>query len=223
MFQGGINNVVFYNTRQVDPSQITSYADLLDPRWKGKMVATDIRRPGPGGVPARFMYKHPDLGPSFLERLFAEMDVQLSSDQRQMIDWLAQGQYALGLFLSDGNVQQAIDQGLPVAPVAADHFKEGASIGPGFGAVALAERAPHPSAAKLYINWLLSRDGQATWQAAIKAPSLRTDIPKDSLPSVQVPKPDGHYTNAGTEEYARLNATSTRDVVTRGLEKAGRQ
>lgn len=222
MFQGGVNNVLFYNTSQVDPSQFRSYADLLDPRWRGKIVATDIRQPGPGGVPSRFMYKQPELGPTFFERLFAEQDVQLSSDQRQMVDWLARGQYALGLFLSDANIQQAADQGLPVSAVPSDRFKEGASIGPGYGAVALMDKAPHPNAARLYINWLLSKDGQSAWQSSIKGPSLRIDIPKDGLSEVQMPKPGGTYTNAGSEEYARLTPTAIRDAINRGLAKAGK-
>jgi iron(III) transport system substrate-binding protein len=222
MFQGGVNNVLFYNTSQLDPSQFSSYADLLDPRWRGKIVATDIRQPGPGGVPSRFMYKQSELGPTFFERLFGEQDVQLSSDQRQMIDWLARGQYTLGLLLSDTNVQQAIDQGLPVAAVPSDRFKEGASIGPGYGAVALMDKAPHPNAAKLYINWLLSKDGQTAWQTAIKTPSLRIDISKDGLPSDQMPKPGGNYTNAGVEDFARLTPTAIRDAINRGLAKAGK-
>src|SRR5581483_11930909 len=143
MFQGGVNNIIFYNTNMVKPTDFSSYWDLLDPKWKGKIVATDIRNPGPGGVPSRFMYKNPDLGPTFLKRFFGETGVTLSNDQRQMVDWVAKGQYPLGVLLSDTDVQTAIGQGLPIAPVPADRLKEGASIGPGYGGVVLVDRAPH--------------------------------------------------------------------------------
>jgi len=129
MFQGGVNNIVSYNTKQVNPAEFSSYWDLLNPKWKGKIVGTDIRRPGPGGVPSRFMYKHPDLGPNFFTRFYSESGITLSSDQRQMIDWLAEGRYALGLFMSDIDVQRAAEQSLPVATMPSDRFKEGAAIG----------------------------------------------------------------------------------------------
>ncbi|HEX9879386.1 MAG TPA: hypothetical protein VGB25_04245, partial [Candidatus Binatia bacterium] len=63
MFECGISQMVHVNPKIVDPKRFTSNKDLLDPRWKGKIVGSDIRRPGPGGVPSRFMYKHPQLGP----------------------------------------------------------------------------------------------------------------------------------------------------------------
>jgi ABC-type Fe3+ transport system substrate-binding protein len=48
-------------------------------------------------------------------------------------------------------------------------------------------RAPHPNAARLFVNWLLSREGQITFQKTMNAPdvimeSMRTDIPKDPIP-----------------------------------------
>src|SRR5712692_8765096 len=166
MFQGSLQSPVAYNTQMVDPSQFKSYWDLLDPRWRGKIVATDIRRPGPGAVPVRWMYLHKELGPDFLDRLFSEQAVTLSLDQRQMIDWLAQGRFPLGVFLFYTEVSLAAEQGLPVGLVPNEQFKQGAVIGPGGGAVSLADRAPHPSAARLYVNWLLSREGQIEWQKA---------------------------------------------------------
>ncbi len=220
MFQGGVNNIIFYNTNMVKPTDFSSYWDLLDPKWKGKIVATDIRNPGPGGVPSRFMYKNPDLGPTFLKRFFGETGVTLSNDQRQMVDWVAKGQYPLGVLLSDTDVQTAIGQGLPIAPVPADRLKEGASIGPGYGGVVLVDRAPHPNAAKVYINWLLSKEGQIAWQKEVKAPSLRIDIPKDQLPQAQVPKPDVKYTNGGTEEFSRLTSSTIRDLINQSVPKS---
>lgn len=223
MFQGGVNNIVSYNTKQADPSAFSSYWDLLDPKWKGKIVGTDIRRPGPGGVPSRFMYKNPDLGPNWFQRFYSESGITLSSDQRQMVDWLGEGRYALAVFLSDVDVQRAADQGLPVGTIPSDRFKEGAPIGPAYGGVSIVDKAPHPNAAKLYVNWLLSPEGQTAWQKEVKGPSLRTDVPKDGLPPNIVPKPGGKYVNAGTEEYARLTPTAIRDTITQALEKAGKQ
>jgi ABC-type Fe3+ transport system substrate-binding protein len=51
----------------------------------------------------------------------------------------------------------------------------------------LMNQAPHPNAAKLFINWLLSREGQTTFQKTMNTPnpvieSMRVDIPKDPIP-----------------------------------------
>ena len=222
MFQGYVQTMAYVNTKIVDPSQFRSYWDFLDPKWKGKIVATDIRRGGPGGVVSRFIYKHPQLGPRFLDRLFSELDITLSSDQQQMVDWLAKGRFQIGLFLSSRDVTRGQEQGLPVAHVPADQFKEGAPIAPGGGAVSLIDRARHPNAAKVLINWLLSREGQVKWQQAQRLPSLRVDISKEGLYPFDLPKPGVKYVMGGAEEYSRITRSIIRGLVTKALLKAGR-
>jgi len=203
----------------VNPAEFTSYWDALQPKWRGNIEATDIRPGVVGGVPSRFVYKNPALGSAWLERLYGDMDVSVSGDQRQLIDRLSQGQFALGVFLSGGDVVKSAKLGLPVSAIPGDQLKEGASIGPGNGAVAIMERAPHPSAARLFVNWLLSRQGQISWQTHVEEPSLRIDIPKDALSPLLVPKPGVSYVNAATEEYSTLTFSDISDLVTRGLEK----
>ena len=222
MFQGSSQAFVAINTRLVGADELTSYWDLLAPKWKGKIVANDIRRPGPGGVPTRFIYKSPDLGPTFLTRLFSETDVMLTADPRQLVDWLAQGTYAIGIFMAGRDILVGARQGLPIDVVPPERFKEGSSLGPGNGSMVLLDQAPHPNAAKLYVNWLLSRDGQRVWQEAIEEPSLRVDIPKDGLAPSAVPKPGLTYVNAAGEEYARLASDVIIGLVNQALAQAGR-
>ena len=103
---------LFYNKNLVDPNEFKSYWDVIKAKWRGKIVAVDPRQPGRPRVGARILYNLPDLGEKFLTRLFAEMDVALSRDDRQALDWLAVGKYALCLFC--GNIEAARAQGLPV-------------------------------------------------------------------------------------------------------------
>jgi iron(III) transport system substrate-binding protein len=222
MFGGSVQPIVFVNSKMVDPKAFTSYADLLDPKWKGKIVSTDVRNPGPGAAPARWIYKQPELGPTFLTRLFSEMNVRLSEDQRQLIDWVGQGTYPIGLLMSQNEVDLAVKQGLPITTVPAEQFKEGASFGPANGAVAMLDRAPHPGAAKLYLNWLLSKAGQLDWQRIVGDNSLRVDITKDGVNPLVVPKQGINYVNSGTEEFSRtLNPATLRQPIDEGLKKAG--
>jgi len=59
--------------------------------------------------------------------------------------------------------------------------------GGGSSVIVLINRAPHPNAAKVFINWYLSREGQVTWQRAMNtvvieaSDSMRIDIPKDDV------------------------------------------
>jgi iron(III) transport system substrate-binding protein len=195
---GSVLPIVFVN-KSVDVSQFHSYKDLLDPKWKGKMASTDIRNPGPGVAPSRFVRKAADLGPDYIKQLFAPGNVKLSSDQKQLIDWVAQGTYPIGLFIDPGEIGIAIKQGLPISIVPTDQFKEGAGIGPNNAGIAIMDKAPHPNAAKLYLNWFLSRDGQSAWQREVGDNSLRIDIPKDTVNPLFVTKQGVNYINAGTE------------------------
>lgn len=223
MFLGYVQTIAYVNTRMVDQRQFTSYWDLLNPKWKGKIVSSDIRGGGRGGVTSRFIYRHPQLGPAYLERLFSEMDITLSADPRQTVDWLAKGRFSLALFLASDDITSAQEKGLPVGHVPAEQFKEGAAMAPAGGAVSVMDRAPHPNAATLFINWLLSREGQLAWQQAVRLPSLRMDIPKTDLYSFDVPRPGVKYISGGTEEYVRITSGAIRDIVTKALAKAGRQ
>jgi iron(III) transport system substrate-binding protein len=180
--------VVGYNTKLVNPAEIKSYWDLLNPKWKGKIVAYDPTLGGAGDA-MRFFYYEKSLGPEFIKRILTETDIVISTDTRQMGDWLAGGKFALSIFgpisRMDLDIMQV--QGLPVSWFAPEHLKEGAYITAGSGGVALINKAPHPNAAKVGLNWLLSREAQIAYQRIFTEgndgpDSLRIDIPKDKVP-----------------------------------------
>ncbi len=171
---------IAYNTNLVKPKDFTSYWDLLNPKWKGRIVAVDPESRGPAGQNLRFFYYNPKIGPTFIRRLFSEMDVTVTRNRRQVVDWIATGKYAFGLFST--GIDDAKEQGLPVDEFVPGDFKEGALVDPTFGAVSLLNKAPHPNAAKVLINWLLSREGQVAFQRQGSRPnSMREDIPKKDV------------------------------------------
>jgi iron(III) transport system substrate-binding protein len=124
--------------------------------------------PGEGNNTIRFFYYNPQLGPKFIRRLFGEMDVTLFRDRRQSVDWLAHGKFAVCFFCIPSELGAAQSQGLPIGKF--DLLKEGAGITPHTGAIGLMNKAPHPNAARVFINWLLSREGQITVQNATLNP-----------------------------------------------------
>ena len=175
-----------YNVQLVDPREYKTYWDFLNPKLKGKIISTDIRKVRGAGIPWQFLYYHPELGPKYLRRLFGEMDVTLTADLRQAVDWLGSGKFSLVLPIQGGQIYKAKNQGLPVEQFEPFHFKEGVNLSSAFGSLALMNRAPHPNAAKVFINWLLSREGQTLFQKLISVPgdsrnSRRLDVPKDHI------------------------------------------
>ncbi len=177
---------ISYNTKLAKEEDFKSIWDFVNPKWKGKIAARDVTRPGPGNGAMRFFYNSPHIGQEFIKRLFGQMDITLFRDGRVGVDWLANGKYAICFFCAS-DVYKAASQGLPV-----DTFgpmKEGAGLVSGYGALVLPKSPPHPSAAKVFINWLLSREGQLTLQKALSGgqeeppDSLRIDFPKDDIPA----------------------------------------
>ena len=178
---------IYYHTQQVDPKEIQSYWDLLRPKWKGKILFMDPRSSSLGLNAATDLYYNPDLGPQYVRRLFQEMDVGISGDRRQGTNWLGSGKYSLCFACRD--TDRAKKQGLPINDIASDQLKEGGGqIGGGSSSViTLLNRAPHPAAAKLFVNWYLSRRGQALVQKVVNTmvvedfDSMRIDIPKNDI------------------------------------------
>lgn len=208
-----------YNTQLVDPREINSYWDVLKPKWKRKMVAYDPKARGHIQT-MRGIYYNPAVGPEFIHRLFSEMDVTVSRDQRLIIDWVAQGKFPLSLFSTRNDILDANKKGLPVDVLEAGP-SEGHMSG-GFGHAALINKAPHPNAAKVFINWLLSRDGQLQWQKSTDNNSLRMDVPKDMLSDPRlVPKEGGKYLITSLPQYEDVKPLLK--IVDEALAKAGRR
>lgn len=187
VFNGELQSYFCYNTKLVNPDEITSYWDLLNPKWKGKIVAFDPTESGAGvSTTLRFLYYNPEIGPEFIKKFLGEMDVTVSRDTRQITDWLALGKFAISAFVSASRVGviEAKKQGLAVDWFRPKSFKEGAILTSSNGNVVLVNGAPHPNAARVALNWLLSREGQIAYQKVYGEPdSLRIDIPKDNVPS----------------------------------------
>jgi iron(III) transport system substrate-binding protein len=183
MYEGSVAGVgLHYNTNLVDPKEFKSYWELLKPKWKGKILL--FERPGTGSPSIVRFYYNPQLGADFLRRLLSEVELVLSQDRRQSSDWLASGKFPI--CIDCGDTDRAKKQGLPVDEFAHENLREaGYEISTsGNSGLALINNAPHPNAAKVFINWFLSRDGQSVWQETM---NIKVDEPSDSM-RVDIPK-----------------------------------
>ena len=174
-----------YNSNLVNAKEFKSFWDLTNPKWKGKITS---QRPTETGlsVNLQFYYYQPDLGPEFIKRAFSAMEVTFG-DRRTITDWLAVGKFAI--CHGCRQVEKASGQGLPVEDFDTGDWKEGQPLSTGGGSISLIKGAPHPNAARVFINWFLSRKGQMALQKSndlygeLPPNSRRIDIPKEMLPA----------------------------------------
>jgi ABC-type Fe3+ transport system substrate-binding protein len=209
VFEGVVRSDMAYNTKLVQPQEFSSYWDLVRPKWRGKIAAMDPKLAGfPSGL-LQFAYHHPELGAKFLRQLFGEMDITLSREARQLVDWLAVGKFAIALGPSASEVQAGMKQGLPFARFEPRAFKEGIYMRATQGSLSLMNQLPHPRATKVLINWLLSREGQTHYQKEFfridPVFSLREDVPPDPTVEPYKPKTGDKFMPVYRAEFRELD------------------
>ncbi|HEX9879873.1 MAG TPA: extracellular solute-binding protein, partial [Candidatus Binatia bacterium] len=182
------------NTNLVKPEEFTSFRDLLDPKWKGKIiVGRDPRGPGPGQSTFTFFLMNPRLGPDFIRALMKQ-DLTILRNDRQALDMVGQGKFSILLGPAETVTSDLAKVGVPIRMIAPQRLAEGGALSPGPATLMLVNRAPHPNAARVYINWLLSKEGQTQFTKVTGIPSLRVDVPRDHIESWRFPMENGTAT-----------------------------
>jgi iron(III) transport system substrate-binding protein len=183
-----IVQVFAYNTNELKGSQIpTGFSDLAakvqaNPAfWNGKIAVVDPRQDF-----ASFAVLY-----SWLDRYgnstfwnwiatYAKDGMVAVSSDGALLQGIASGQYLVGFAPYFGDVFSYIEQGAPVGII---YPSEGAVVG--VGGFAISSVAPHPYAAELFMNWLLSKAGQlALAKDAGAFISFRTDISSSDMAAV---------------------------------------
>ena len=170
-FQCYTSETFWYNASQVESQEIRSFDDLLNPKWKARIGLLDPRNPGSGQNTWTFLWKV--KGEEFLAKL-AQLDLLISQNLRQIADSLAKGKLALTIGLSHYSYEPFMKAGLPVKPLPG--VKEGSHANNGSGVVTIVKNPPHPNAAKVFINWLLSKEGQEVYGKAMIQGTRRLDV-----------------------------------------------
>ena len=202
VFQGHRGLYISVNTQQAKPDEIQSWWDLLNPKWKGKIIGYDPSIAGVARNVLWYLYMNKALGPEFMSKLYGDMQLTLSRDHRQLVDWLAAGKAAVCVPCDDAELGRVQQQQLPVESVT-HRLKEGDYIAAGQGVISLIAPAPHPHAAQIFLNWFLSREGQSLFQEqSVKsgqrnANSRRTDITKEVIAPAYRLKDDAVFWESG--------------------------
>jgi len=189
----------YVNWDFVKRDDLKTLQDLLKPEFAGKIVWDDPRLGGPGIATGATMLLN--LDESYLAKLVGTQKIAYSNNGRQEGEWVVRGQYPIGLATGSQDLEQFWRQGLGKnVEVWMGDIKTVAG-GPGFGAVALMDKAPHPNAAIVYLNWLLSKEGQTEYVKSGRN-SRRLDVaPGDPL---LAGKPGVHYEDIQSEDSIPL-------------------
>lgn len=213
----------YYNTAKVSQAEIDSvksWKDLLDPKWKGRIVIGDIA----SGEAAQDRTRLWLLagGEKFFDPLLRVQAAKVVAygDERTYADGVARGDYQIAIFPpGTASLDKAIQSKLPVARLERT-LAEGAPHN-GVQRICLMNKAPHPNAAKLFINWTMTKEGQTALNAFTGRDgrlALRNDVPQGKVKTEvwqRSQKIPFIFLDTGTTEFA--NARKAGDTYLKGL------
>ena len=182
--------LIVYNPKLLNPNDFESYLDILNPKWKGKIVMRDPRE---NGVQSPRTFFYTKFGKEFYTRLFDEMQPIIAPDARTAVEWVARGKYALCIMGCNRAAELAESQGLPVKSSFPKILKEGFPVDMGGNGLTAMTNPPHPAATKFFVNWFLSREGQIFFQKMTGNSSLRRDIPRDGVDPGNIIRAEGQH------------------------------
>ena len=203
--------------QSVGADELQSWTDLLNPKWRGKIVMTDPRQSGPGFAAANLMYWAPGIGPEFT-REFYRNGVIFSADERQNLEWTNSGRTLINIYARPREIEEIKQVGGTVRvlpplkgadgkPIASFQGSDGILFIPNL------DPLPHPNATKVYVNWFYSREGQQALVDNVGTVSARTDVDMSKLPPYSIPQPGVEYMNLNHYTDTKL-VQDMRDHVT---------
>jgi iron(III) transport system substrate-binding protein len=192
-----VNRAFTINTREVKPEELRFHRDLLDPRWKGRISFMDPTVSGTGSNQAAQLYAQ--LGEDFLKRLFVDQKPMISRDRRQLTDALARGTYPIAFGAEDGELQRLRKEGLPVtAMYGLEDMRGSLSSGDELG---LFNHAPHPNAARIFVNWMASKEGSELFGQSLGMVPVRNDTDESVFLPQIIPRPGVEYFDPSSWEF----------------------
>jgi iron(III) transport system substrate-binding protein len=149
-----------YNTKLIPPAQAPrGYADLADPRFKGKFAWNPNSVSGAYGFIGTVL-KHmgDDKGRAYLRALAKQDIIPVPMAIRAVLDRVIAGEYAMGLEMNGTHVHISASKGAPIAWVPLDPVTLTLQAG------GITAKAPHPNAARLFLDFMISRAGQEVFR-----------------------------------------------------------
>jgi len=162
------------------------------------------------------------LGAEFVKRLYIDQQPVFSRERRQYTDWLARGTYPICLNCREDDVKPLRQEGFKLVEVF-----ETADITPRVNGspwlLTLANKAPHPNAARVFANWIASKEGLEIYSRGYGAATLRTDVDESFLGRGAVPRAGVKYLDDTEWSWTVSGRREARDKVQQLLREHGKK
>jgi len=197
------------NTSVLQAQTISSWKDLLKPEYQGRIATYDPRGSGQGAAVAAYLLEL--FGPEFVKQLYLGQKLIYTRDRRQLADWVSRGTYPIALGVTPPSLIEAQQLGLPVERV---FPKDGpGGLTGSNGVMKLVRNAPHPNAARVFINWFPGREAQEIFQRTSNQFSRRSDIGLSGVPDLFLPKEGVKYSDKYSYEYTVEHLPKARKML----------
>jgi iron(III) transport system substrate-binding protein len=193
-----VRPLFYINANFAKPEEFKSMKDLLNPKWRGKISAFDPTVSGSGVFNAAQYYQQ--FGEDFIKRLYVDQKPTFSRDFRQVADWLARGTLPISLDLAEAYAEELKRDGFPVYTVLTLPDMPG-RVASSLGEMVLLNKAPHPNAARVFVNWIASKEGLEAYSKSYGSVPMRNDIDESYLAPYLIPKPGVNYFDSGSWEF----------------------
>jgi len=191
---------IWYNASLLKPEEVRSLDNLLDSKWRGKIGISDPRTPGSGASAWSYMLQV--KGEDYLRKLVGQK-LFITRDLRLLAENLAKGRVGMAVGIGYSESLPFIKAGLPVHPLPTP--REGYYATGGYGHLTIIRNPPHQNATKVFVNWLLGKEGQEIFSRAMGAATRRLDVDTKWLKEfAQVAAKDG----LTVEQYYKMENQS---------------
>jgi iron(III) transport system substrate-binding protein len=191
----------YYNKQYVTQAEIDQkkLEILLDPKYRGKFIWHDPSIAGSGQSFGLILKER--LGEEKLKYLLIDQRTTIVPQQEMVVEALARGTHWIGLGPWSGALMKPyLDAGLKIEVQSFGNDPDVNEMSMGGAGLYVYNKPPHPNAAKVFVNWILSKEIQLGLAKVMLQDSRRTDLPSVSEPD-RVPRPGAKYFETQREEY----------------------
>lgn len=211
---------IIYNTDLIKKGELTTYKDVLKPGYRGKITLNDPTTAGSGAALMQhlaFDLWNMEEAREFLRQLIKQQEVVIQRDNRLHVESVARGKFAIGLGGQQANIAGFLDAGAPLDVV---FVKEGTKVSSGTGCILVRTKLAHPNAARVFLNWLLTKEGLTEFARTSGGLSMRSDVLVDGINPIYLFQP-GEKLFIHTEETS-LSMVKMMEISKKVIEEAGK-